>query len=100
MTVAFLDLANTEIEATFNYYSEINPELGSAFAAQFRHGIESVLEHPNAWAWIDKPYRRYRLQGFPYQVIYRLDERNQKIIVIGVVHFSRKPGIWRGREKN
>jgi toxin ParE1/3/4 len=38
--------------------------------------------------------RRFNLRGFPYHLIYRIEEN---IVIYAVAHHKRRPGYWSSR---
>ena len=55
----------------------------------------SIKENPKASSFVYKNVRSYRMQIFPYNVIYRISNLN--IQVIAVFHHSRNPREWKKR---
>jgi hypothetical protein len=56
--------------------------------------------NPQAWTIIQQgPSWTYRcfVRPFPFGLIYKIKEK--KIIVIAVMHLSRKPGYWKKRHR-
>jgi plasmid stabilization system protein ParE len=88
-----------DLEETFNYYQSLRSGLGHEFIDEFRHAVERMLEHPNAWQPLDETYRRCRLHRFPYGVVYRYDAATEDIVIVAVMHLSRQPGWWRNRDR-
>ena len=98
MTASLLDAAAQDLEDAFDYYERQRHELGHELLHEFRRGVDRILQFPNAWQRLDDVYRRYRLHRFPYGIIYRVDRPANQIVIVCVMHLSRKPDWWRGRE--
>ena len=43
----------------------------------------------------DPPFRKLNTDRFPYQIVYLIE--GETIIVVAVMHQSRKPGYWKER---
>ena len=99
MNAIILAAAEDDLEQAFDYYFAIRRELALDFIDEYRRGVELMLEHPNAWQLLDETYRRYRLHRFPYGIVYRVDRAANQIIIVAVMHLSRAPGAWRGRNR-
>jgi len=95
MKVSFLACAEAELKDAVSYYNEQSSGLGFEFAAEVKRAVVRIVEHPKAWAKLSKRTRRCRVSRFPYGVIYQ--ERDREILVIAVMHMSRRPGRWQER---
>jgi plasmid stabilization system protein ParE len=98
MTASILDEAEADLDQAFEYYQMRRAGLGGEFVDEFRHGVERILEHPGAWQPLDSTYRRYRLHRFPYGIIYRIEPAAARIVIVAVMHMSRRPDWWRDRK--
>jgi len=98
MTAGMLPEAEEDLERAFDHYERSRAGLGSDMVDEFRRGVQRILEHPNAWHPMDETYRRYRLHRFPYGIIYRIDAAANVVMIVAVMHLSRKPDEWRSRQ--
>jgi toxin ParE1/3/4 len=98
MTVMLLDGAYPDIDQAFEYYESRRRGLGDELLEEFRRGIDQSIGFPEAWHPIDETYRSYRLNRFPYAIVYRVDNNAKQIIVLSLMHLSREPGTWRKRD--
>jgi plasmid stabilization system protein ParE len=98
MTVRLATAADQDLDEAFSYYEAIRPGLGVELLHEFRRGIDHILELPGGWQRMDELYRRYRLNRFPYGIVYREDKIGNEIVVVEVMHLKRKPADWRRRE--
>ena len=97
MMAEILDLAENELEEAFGYYEQQRSRLGREMLHEFRKGVDRIVQLPHAWRPLDATYRCYRLHRFPFGLIYRIDEAAGKIVIVCVMHLSRKPGQWERR---
>jgi plasmid stabilization system protein ParE len=88
--------AQQELEYAVAYYDSINPELAHAFLDEIEHTLERIIKFPEAWSKLSANTRRCRMMGFPYGIIYQI--KNQRIVVIAVMHLQRKPNYWTDRK--
>ncbi len=54
-----------------------------------------ILEAPDTWPIFKEDVRRCLARKFPYGILYTIEA--DYILVIAVMHCSRKPGYWRDR---
>ena len=97
MRVRILPEAQAEIEDAAEWYEQARRGLATEFLREIDAGLERVVESPKAWHALSSRLRRYRLDRFPYGIIYQL--RKEEILVIAVAHLHRRPDYWRHRLK-
>jgi plasmid stabilization system protein ParE len=90
--------ADLEIEEALAWYEAISPVLKQRFLDDLRSARRQITEYPHAWHPIGRGIRRFRLERFPYGVIYKL--RGDEIIVVAVAHLHRAPLYWKQRLKD
>jgi plasmid stabilization system protein ParE len=91
------EAAQAEIDEAIGYYRSISDVLGDAFRDETQRAISGIVERPNAWKPLARSLRRYRLNRFPYGIVYRV--HNDRIEIYALMHLKRKPGYWRDRLK-
>jgi plasmid stabilization system protein ParE len=66
-------------------------------ADTFRRALETAVDDlvsaPLRWPEMDPGVRRHHLGGFPYSLLYSIDERH--VTILAVMHDRRRPGYWR-----
>ena len=82
-------------EATARY-AGICLELGEAFVAETQHALGEITEQPRAWHPVEEDVRRHLLRRFPYGIYYTIEE-DGTILIVAVMHMSRRPGYWQHR---
>jgi plasmid stabilization system protein ParE len=95
VTIRFLAEAETELDDAVAYYEAQLAGLGSDFAAEVRAGLARIEEYPEAWQLLGQRVRRYRLNRFPYGILYAV--LDHEIVVVAVMHLHRKPDYWQAR---
>lgn len=88
--------AEAELEQAAVWYDERRPGLGLEFLTAVRDGLDEVALHPLRWPVCSRRSRRYRLNRFPYAIIYQIVQ--DQVILLAVAHLRRRPGYWRKRE--
>lgn len=76
----------------FQQYSEAS---GRRFSQALDHAIALLLDSPLIGSPIGAGYRRLRLHGYRYVVIYYV--AGHDLTVVAIAHASRRPGYWVGR---
>ena len=99
MTAHILAEAELDLETAFQYYESARLGLGVEMLNEFRRGVGQILLNPGAWQALDAEYRRYRLHRFPYGIIYRTAKKETEILIVAIIHLSRKPDVWHGRQE-
>ena len=96
MKIDFHPKAVVELEEARDYYEHQRAGLGRDFEQTFWEGLNRIEDFPLAWQILGTNIRRYRLNRFPYGVIYK--PSRELIHVLSVAHLHRRPGHWRGRK--
>ena len=87
--------ADDEMRAAAAFYEIRQADLGERFLSRIEAAFESILAHPLAYQIIVENYRRRLVEQFPYSIIYRTEA--DRIFVLAIAHWSRKPYYWRAR---
>jgi hypothetical protein len=98
MKFRFLKAAKGELADAVAYYNSIRSGLGD----QLRDEVDSALDRiefwPHAWERASRRARLCRTRRFRYAVVYV--PREHEVVVVAVMHTSRRPGYWKGRLKD
>jgi len=87
--------AQEEISEAFDWYFTRSPKAADAFLAEIGTSLAQIASHPQSYSTYTKNTRRRVLSGFPYSVIFQLED--DIILVVAVAHAKRRPGYWRKR---
>lgn len=87
--------AVAEFRRAVAYLDEQRPTAGERFALAYDATVRRILEFPEAWPPYYGDYRRCRVEGFPYWVVY--EWTGDTLWIDAVSHDARRPGYWRGR---
>lgn len=77
------------------WYEAQQPGLGGQFLHETEVALSAILEHPLAYQVVHRGTRRALLRRFPFGIFYLLEP--ERIVVIGILHASRDPALWKGR---
>ena len=97
MDYRFLDIAQFELDDSFEYYEQQQEKLGYRFVHEIKNSIERILYFPKACQQITINTRRCLVKNFPYGVIYQILE--YEILIIAIANLHRKPDYWNKRLK-
>lgn len=95
MTLVFLDEALEEMLGTAMYYEGRVTGLGALFLAAVEQTTRRVLVHPQAGPVVRGSVRKRFVAGFPFKLLYSIE--GEAILIVAVMHQSRRPGYWRKR---
>ena len=79
------------------WYAQRSADAAANFVIELDKGIEKVVEAPMRWPKHDYGTRRYRLDTFPYLIVYRLSP--DRIRIMAIQHSKRRAMFWRDRGK-
>lgn len=95
MRLIVLTPAQEELGEAVVFYGNRRHGLGTAFLNEVKRGYAQLRRDPLIGSPIEDGERKYVLQGYPYNLIYRVDENT--IVILAVAHHSREYGYWRKR---
>ena len=95
--LAYLSVAEMELVEAAQFYDERQPGVGKLFLDAVREAGERIRQNPEWWPVLETPIRGCRVVPFPYRLLYR--EFPERIQIVGIVHFSQRPGSWKDRLK-
>ena len=87
--------AAIEAREAAEWYAERSLDAAAKFKTQLRRAERSVTQHPDAWTPYLHGTRCFKLDRFPYALVYIV--RGERIIGIAVAHLKQRPGYWRKR---
>lgn len=90
-----LPLAQKDILEAAAWYNSKNKGLGMRFVNEIRLKVLFIKENPQAFAIRYDDICCVVLDVFPFMIHYKLDKKNNLIIVIAVFHTSLDPEKWR-----
>ena len=70
MKVRFVAAAKAGLDAILRYYEKQPPGLGADFLDEVTSAVNQIAEFPDAWQLLEPEIRRYRINRFPYGIVY------------------------------
>ncbi|RIK86166.1 MAG: type II toxin-antitoxin system RelE/ParE family toxin [Planctomycetota bacterium] len=96
--VEFTRAAKRDFDAAADWYEQRAKRLGERFARAVQRLVRRIVANPKLFAVVYREVRQASVRGFPFTLFYR--EKNDRLIVLAVVHTSRDPQIWMDRVDN
>ncbi len=93
----FHRLAKKEAQAAEAWYHARNSDAAARFRLMVERTANRIASAPDTYPLIRGQYRQLRVTGFPYSLIYRV-QNDQSVMVVAVAHTSRRPGYWQRRK--
>ena len=90
--------AKLEIQESARWYDRRVAGLGLEFLLEVKSAESKIQENPYTWPKYEAETKRFLLKRFPYSIIYLVTE--ERIQIIAVAHYKRKPGYWKKRTKD
>jgi plasmid stabilization system protein ParE len=90
--VRYSALARADIRDAKAFYRKENEKTPARLAAELRHALRRIREHPQSGSPYELGTRRFILDRFPFSVVYFLTIEG--IRVVAVQHHSRDPDYW------
>ena len=87
--------ARLEFRESAAFYEGCRAGLGVAFSIEIESVLSRILETPDRFPFLEDDVRRCLARRFPYGILYTIEA--DYILIIAVMHCSRKPGYWRDR---
>lgn len=95
MKIRFIPEARREVNAALSWYLERSEDAAADLADDVDRAVEQIKARPLAWPAFHRKTRRYILDRFPYQLVYRILE--EEIVVYAFASTHRRAVYWRGR---
>lgn len=81
------------------FYEKRRKGLGHELIEDVTRTLDRIKESPQTYREVEKDIRSAQTKRFPYNVLYSLIDESS-LIVIAIMHQSRKPGYWINRLKD
>lgn len=89
-------LAEVELDDAIDYYLvAAGNAIGRKFANEVERTLALVCEHPAIGKPMLSKARSLPLQGFPFNLVYRVLQ--DRLVIVALANHSRRPGYWAGR---
>lgn len=92
---SFHPSARADLFAAAEYYERTSPALAARFVTEMETLCSEVCADPGVFRPIHGELCRHFRSTFPFAVIFV--EEPERIYVLAVAHFKRRPGYWLDR---
>jgi len=90
--VEIFQTATDDLQDAYDWYEEQNIGLGERFVKEVDDHLELICKNPYQFAvQFSEKYRFALLKHFPFRIVYRIDERKERVYVSSIFHTSRNP---------
>lgn len=90
MTPLFSTEAREDLVAAVRYYEDRQRSLGERFESEVYEAARRIAAAPESWPRIDADARFYRVDPFPYALIYFIDETS-RVVIVAVFELHHDP---------
>ena len=94
--IVFSKISDYDLKDAIDFYNAHKTGLGDRFFNNTMEQIEKIIINPAAYALRYENVRCAKISQFPFMVHF-IDEI-KLIIIIGVLHTSRNPQLWKERK--
>ncbi|WP_038164344.1 type II toxin-antitoxin system RelE/ParE family toxin [Verrucomicrobium sp. BvORR106] len=98
MTIEIHPEAEAEITDAVRWYEERSAKLGVRFLAQVTLALQKIADDPSRFQSVGGGIQVYRMDRWPYKIMYAYDESASLVRVVCVMHNKRRPGYWSDRQ--
>jgi toxin ParE1/3/4 len=88
--------ARKELDA-IQYHERERAGIGEELAEEIDRAVRLIAERPMVGSDIGKGERKFTVDRFRYNVIYRIEEK--MLFVLAIAHHRRKPNYWRDENR-
>lgn len=92
--VEILDAAQGEVVEAHHFYQRRSARAADEFLGAVRDAIQRIAAAPDSHPVEYRQAKWVRVRRFPFRLVYTVDSRHEKVIVIALVHTSRRSGYW------
>lgn len=90
-TYVFNPRAAEEYENAFVWYNERSVISADNLIIEVEEAIRVICEDPYRYRKTYKNLHELSLKKYPFYLIYQIDERERKVIIISIFHHKRNP---------
>jgi plasmid stabilization system protein ParE len=91
--------ADQDITRAIDWYNNQRDSLGSIFYSHLKEKLEKLQQNPHLWSVRYDNVHCAVVNRFPYLIHYIIEEKENKMVVLGVLHTSLNPKKWSQRKK-
>ena len=87
----FLVRAFNEFFEAWQWYENRQVGLGDRFRNDVDKKINEIENHPERYPNKKANFREAYIKSFPYLIIYKINYKQNKIVIVSIFHTSRNP---------
>lgn len=92
--IELTSFAELDIQESIQWYNDASNGLGNSFYKNIKSTISLIQRNPKYFPVRYKTIHTALVKEFPFMIHYQINETNEAIIILGVIHTSRNPKIW------
>ncbi len=89
--------ARKELVNAIDYHNAEKARPGGELADEIERAVRLIAERPMVGSDIGEGERKFTVDRFRYNVIYRIEQKT--VYVLAIAHHRRKPNYWREGER-
>jgi plasmid stabilization system protein ParE len=97
MKVNYTSAASREVYELARFYADIDRRLGLRVLNWLSELQSALVDNPRLGSRVSADSRRVLLRSFPYAVYYLVDDSEDTVWILAVIHQSRHPRAWGDR---
>ena len=97
-SLVLLEDAKQEWLDSVFYYENKQKGLGERFSKAIEEHLKLIAVTPKHYKKVKKEYRQIVIKHFPFLIIFRIDEPENRIVVVSVFHSKRNPKLKSKKE--
>jgi plasmid stabilization system protein ParE len=97
MKASYTAAASRDVYELARFYAGIDRRLGIRVLNQLSELQSTLVANPRLGFKVSDDSRRILLHSFPYAVYYLVDDVEDTVWILGVMHQSSHPSAWRDR---
>ena len=88
-----------DLQRAAKWYNQAQHGLGKELVSRFRVRLSELQTNPYACQIRYSEVHTALVEQFPYMIHYWVDQQNETIVVISILHTSQDPRMWNERLK-
>lgn len=95
--VSISEDAENDLDESFIWYEIQRVGLGNLFYKSVNQSINTILKNPRSFQKVHKNIRKILTKKVPYCIYYFINENQNAIKVIAIIHSRRFSKVWKSR---
>lgn len=90
-SVSVLRAARNEYLDAVEWYAKRSRKAAEGFMLNFSSAVQLIARSPSRWPNYHGHFHECLMKDYPFTVVYRIDERQNSVVIVSVFHHSRHP---------